>query len=209
MLTKPALTDSPIHPLLRDRWSPRAFDSQPIPQEQLLSILEAARWSPSGGNGQPWSFIVVPREDEDAFNRVVSCLNEGNQVWAREAPLLIIAVAQLLRDNGAPNGVALYDLGQAVAHLSVQAGALGLAVHQMGGFSAERTRELFAIPEGYAPVTFSAVGRQGDHGLLPDTLRSREEAPYARKPLQSFVFGGTWGQPSPLLAPLAALEVSR
>jgi nitroreductase len=194
MLEKPAPTAHPIHDLLRDRWSPRAFDPQPIPAGELLSLLEAARWSPSSANQQPWSFVVIPRSDEDAFARGLACLSENNARWAANAPLLLLTVAKLTRDNGAPNRTALYDMGQAVAHLTIQATALGLKTHQMGGFSQERARELFAVPDGYEPVTFIAVGRQGDHTLLPDEQRSREEAPRTRKPLADFVFGDCWGK---------------
>jgi nitroreductase len=199
MLEKPAATSYALHPLLRERWSPRSFDLQPVPREQILTVMEAARWSPSGGNGQPWSFVVIPRADQGSFERAISCLNEGNVVWAQHAPLLILTVAQVLRENGAPNRTALYDLGQAVAHLSVQATALGLWVHQMAGFSQDRARELFAVPDGYEPVTFIALGQQGDHATLPETLREREQAPRTRKPIEAFVFGEAWGQPSPLL----------
>jgi nitroreductase len=195
VLEKPAPAAHPIHDLLRDRWSPRAFDPQPIPAGDLLSLLEAARWSPSSANQQPWSFVVIPRTDEDAFARALACLNENNVLWAANAPLLLLTVAKLTRDNGAPNRTALYDVGQAVAHLTIQATALGLKTHQMGGFSQERARELFAVPDGYEPVTFIAAGRQGDHMLLPAEQRSREEAPRTRKPLADFVFDGCWGKP--------------
>lgn len=198
-LQKPAVTSVPIHPLLKERWSPRAFDNHPIPTERLLSILEAARWSPSAGNGQPWSFIIFQRSDEEEFMRAVSCLNEGNVVWAQHAPLLMIAVAQVVRETGAPNRTALYDLGQAVAHLSVQAESEGLAVHQMGGFDQSRARELFNIPEGYEPVTFIAVGELGSHISLPESLQVREIAPRTRKPLNSFVWEGDWGRVAPLV----------
>ena len=199
MLMKPATTDQPIHPLLRDRWSPRAFDEVAIPAEQVLGMLEAARWSPSGGNVQPWSFIVAPREDQATFDALLSTLHESNQVWAQHAPLLILTVARLTRDNGAPNAYALYDLGQAAAHLSVQAAALGLVAHQMAGFDQERARAAFAIPAEYAPVTVIAIGHIGDHTALPEALREREQAPRTRKPLDTIAFGGTWGQPIALL----------
>lgn len=190
-----------IHPLLRGRRSPRAFSPQPVPAEHLLSLLEAARWSPSAVNEQPWAFIVVQREDTAAFDRAVSTLAEGNKVWAQHAPLLIFALARLTRErDGQPNSVALYDLGQAVAHLSVQAAALGLWVHQMGGFSADRARELFAIPENYAPVVAIAVGELGDVESLPANLRDRELAPRTRKPLSSMVFGEHWGETLPIVA---------
>jgi nitroreductase len=199
MIAKPAVTETPIHPLLQNRWSPRAFDSSNIPAEQVQSLLEAARWAPSGGNGQPWSFIVVPREDEVTFTRMVACLVPGNAPWAQNAPLLLIAVAHQLRDNGAPNAYALYDLGQAMAHLSVQVAAQGLWIHQMAGFSIDDVRNLFSIPEGFLPVTVSAIGQFGDVDQLPEALRERELAPRNRKPLSSFVFGQTWGQTSELL----------
>lgn len=189
-----------IHPLLRGRRSPRAFSSQSIPEADVLSLLEAARWSPSAVNEQPWNFIVIPREDTTTFERALSCLAEGNVVWAQHVPLLILSVARLVRTrDGSPNGSALYDLGQSVAHLTVQAAALGLSVHQMGGFSAELAREVFAIPRDHAPVTFIAVGYQGDSESLPEPLRERERAPRERKPLAAFVFGGGWDQPSRLL----------
>lgn len=199
---KPAATNFDIHPLLRNRWSPRAFSPEPVPASAVLGLLEAARWSPSAVNEQPWGFIVIPREDREAFANAVEALAEGNRVWAQHVPLLIIAVARLVRErDGQPNPVALYDLGQAVAHLSVQAAAEDLWVHQMGGFSAERARELFAIPENHVPITFIAIGELGDPESLPDTLRERELAPRARKPLSAIAFGGRWGQPSELIQP--------
>ena len=201
-LEKPAATSYAIHPLLRDRWSPRAFASEPIPAEHVLSLFEAARWSPSALNDQPWSFIAIPREDAATFAGAVECLAEGNRLWAQHVPLLVLAVARLVRErDGAPNGVALYDLGQSVAHLTVQAASLGLSVHQMGGFSADMAREVFGIPENHAPVTFLAVGRRGDPHDLPEQLRARELAERQRKPLEALVFGTRWGEVSPLLAP--------
>jgi nitroreductase len=196
--SKPAVTDHPIHPLLRERWSPRAFDSAPLPSEKIRPLLEAARWSPSGGNGQPWRFIVAARGSE-TYDKVVAALNEGNVVWAQHAPLLIVAVAQTIRDNGTPSHVALYDLGQAVAHLSVQAAAEGLWTHQMGGFSADKLRETFGIPEGFQPVTVTAIGRLGDLDRLDQGLRERELAPRSRKPLSEIAFGDTWGEAAPVL----------
>ena len=200
MFEKSALTAQPIHPLLQSRWSPRAFASTVLPHEQVVRLLEAARWSPSGGNEQPWSFIVVSREQPELFVKTAAVLNEGNRGWAQQAPLLVIAVARLTRGaENTPNAWATYDLGQAVAHLTVQAAAEGLAVHQMGGFSADGMRELFAIPENYQPVTVVAIGKIGDAGTLPDALRQRENAQRSRKPLTEIVFGEHWGQPADVL----------
>ncbi|GAC1638763.1 MAG: hypothetical protein NVS4B8_04970 [Herpetosiphon sp.] len=139
---------------------------------------------------------MVPRDHKAAFDEAIGCLMEGNIVWAQRAPLLLIAVAQTVREGGKPNPGALYDLGQAVAHLSIQATALGLVVHQMGGFFTDKVIAAFNIPDGYVPVTISAIGRQGDPDALPAPLRDRELAPRTRKPLDSFVFSSKWGEPS-------------
>ncbi len=200
MTTKSAVTDHPIHPLLQARWSPRAFAPTPVAADQLLSLLEAARWSASGGNVQPWSFVIAPREDADAFARLLGTLVEANRVWAQHAPLLVLTVAQQLRAPGTPNPYALYDLGQAVAHLTVQATALGLRVHQLGGFDPEQARSAFAIPADYAPATVLVIGLPGDPATLPEPLYAREVAERTRKPLDNFVFGGAWGQPAALQA---------
>ena len=198
MTRKPTSNEYPIHDLLRERWSPRAFTADPVSPQQIRSLFEAARWSASGGNGQPWSFIVAPRSDETAFGQIFSSLVEGNQAWAAHAPLLVLAVAHLLREPGKPNTYALYDLGQAVAHLSLQATALGLQVHQMAGFSPEDARAAFNIPEEFAPVTVLAIGTAGDPETLSERFRERELTPRTRKPLNSFVFGTTWGKTAEL-----------
>jgi nitroreductase len=141
----------------------------------------------------------VAARGSETYDKVVAALNEGNVVWAQHAPLLIVAVAQTIRDNGTPSHVALYDLGQAVAHLSVQAAAEGLWTHQMGGFSADKLRETFGIPEGFQPVTVTAIGRLGDLDRLDQGLRERELAPRSRKPLSEIAFGDTWGEAAPVL----------
>ena len=127
MTNKSADTSYPIHEFLRERWSPRAFADRPVSTEQLVTVLEAARWAPSAFNEQPWNFIVAMREDQVAFERVLSCLREGNVVWAQHAPVLMIAVAKLAFDrNGKTNRHAFHDVGQAIAHLTFQSAAEGL-----------------------------------------------------------------------------------
>src|SRR5881394_2967613 len=127
----------PIHELLRRRWSPRAFDpNKPVESEKLRACFEAARWAPSSFNEQPWSFIVATRDKPQEYAKLLACLVEKNQSWARSAPVLMIGATSLLwARNGKPNRHAFYDLGQAVAHLTVQATAQGLYLHQMAGFS--------------------------------------------------------------------------
>ncbi len=194
-MNKSAQTQYPILDLLKNRWSPRAFAARPVEREKLLSLFEAARWAPSGGNVQPWSFIVTTQSEPEAFEKLLSALGEGNRVWAKDVPVLVLSVVQREREPGKPNRWAAYDVGQAVAHLSIQASAIGLAVHQMGGFDAQQAAQLFNVPEGYEALTVFAIGYAGDPALLPDRLREREVAARSRKPLNEFVFDGAWQEP--------------
>lgn len=195
-MEKPAPTHHDVHELIRTRWSPRAFSGEPVSDAALRSVLEASRWAPSCFNEQPWRFIVARREDHAEFDRLLSCLSESNQRWAKNAAVLMISVAaKTFARNGKPNRHALHDVGLAAAQLTLQATALGLAVHQMAGFSTERARELFAIPELFEPVAAIALGYSGSPDALPDDLRERELAGRSRKPQRDFVFSGNWEAP--------------
>ena len=195
-MEKPAVTDHPIHELLATRWSPRAFREEPVTDEQISSLLEAARWSASCFNAQPWRFIVASRQQRDDFDALVGCLKEANQVWAGNAAVLVLVVASTrFEHNGKNNRHAGYDSGAAAAQLTAQATAMGLAVHQMAGFDAGKAREVHAIPENFEPMAVMAVGHPGEPGSLPDGLQERERAPRSRKPLSELVFTGTWGNP--------------
>ena len=198
MLEKIATTQYPIHELLKQRWSPLAFSEQKVEPEKLASVLEAARWAASSFNEQPWSFIVATKENPAEFERLLSCLAEGNQGWAKKAPVLMITVAKLhFEKNGVENRHALHDVGQAVTSLSLQATALGLYIHQMAGFDLAKARELYGIPEGYEPVCAIALGYGAAVETLPENLQQRELAPRVRKPIESFTFTGSWGQTMP------------
>lgn len=199
-LPKAAKTDTPIHPLLRDRWSPRAFADRPVEVEKLRSVVEAARWSASGGNMQPWAFIIAQKTASPAaFARLVACLGEGNVGWAAQAPVLGLTVASLYRRPEVLNRHAWHDVGLATQNLVIQATALDLHVHLMGGFSADKAREAFAIPPDYEAVTMFALGYLGDPGTLSDRDRERETGPRARRPLTEIVFGERWGEQAAFL----------
>jgi nitroreductase len=192
-MEKPATVDHPVHDLIRNRWSPRAFSNQSVPERVLSSLFEAARWAPSCFNEQPWDFIIANKDDSDAFSKMLGCLTERNQAWAKEAGVLIIAVAKIDFDhNGAPNRHAYYDTGQAVAGLTVQATALGIQLHQMAGFNPDQARKIYAIPRGHEPLTAIALGYPGDPEALPDQLRKMELADRKRKSISQFVFSGRW-----------------
>jgi len=201
MPEKIAETQYPIHDLLKQRWSPLAFSERMVEPEKLGSLLEAARWAASSYNEQPWSFIVATKENLGEFVRLLSCLAEGNQVWAKNAPVLMISVAKLhFEKNGNENRHAFHDVGQAVSNLALQATALELYIHQMAGFDVQKVRELYGIPDGYEPVAAIALGYGADSQTLPENLQQREGAPRVRKPLESFAFKGSWGQELPILA---------
>ncbi|MBA3752936.1 MAG: nitroreductase family protein, partial [Nitrospira sp.] len=171
-MDKPADAAHPMHDLLRQRWSPRAYSEQAVKPEILQSIFEAARWAPSSSNEQPWHFIVGTKDDPAAHDRLFHCLKEGNKKWAFRAPVLMLSVARLnFEDDGTPNRHAWHDTGMAVFSLVVQATALGLIVHQMAGFDVEKARQDLNIPAGSDPVAMIAVGYPGDPAVLDDTLR--------------------------------------
>jgi nitroreductase len=199
MNVKKAATDYPINHLLAERWSPYAFDSRAVPESDLHSLFEAARWAPSSYNEQPWSFIVATKADPAEFARVLSCLVEGNQAWAKDVPVLALGIVRLtFARNNQPNRAAVHDLGLAAANLVIEATARGLVVHQMIGIVPEKAREVYQIPEHSEAWTALAIGYKGDSAKLPDAIKQRDLSPRTRKPLSEFVFTGKWGQASPL-----------
>jgi len=198
---KPADAQYQIHDLIKRRWSPRAFSDRPVEPGTLRSLLEAARWAPSSNNEQPWNFIVATKDNQAEFSRLLSCLVEGNSLWAQHVPVLMVSVARMsFEDDGKPNRHAFHDVGQAVANLIVQATALGLMAHQMAGFHPDKVRELYGVPKEFEPVAAMALGYPGDPQSLPERLRTRELAPRERKPLTGFVFTGRWGKTSSVVA---------
>ena len=197
---EPSVTDHPVHDLIAQRWSPYAFADRPVSRADLLSLFEAARWAPSSYNEQPWSYIVAIREEPEEFARLLSCLVDGNQVWAKAAPVLALGCTRLnFVKNGKPNDAAQHDLGLASANLLVEATARGLVVHQMIGILPDRARQLYQVPDGVRPLTGLAIGYFGDSAKLPEGVRERDAARRPRKPVKEFVFGGKWGTASGLL----------
>ncbi|QNE36494.1 nitroreductase family protein [Leifsonia shinshuensis] len=186
-VTRTADTSFPLLPALAERWSPRAFDTEAvIDEDKLTAALEAARWSPSANNSQPWRFIVARRGTE-AFDAIVANLMGFNQMWAGAAGALVVALAEVVDAEGNERRWATYDVGQAVAHLSVQAHHDGLHTHQMGGFDPAGIRAAFDVEERFVPVSVTAVGMLGDVDALPEPLRERELAPRTRNALDEVV----------------------
>jgi nitroreductase len=194
---KPAPADYPIETLLARRWSTRSFLDRPVEPEALRRLFEAARWAPSSGNGQPWSFLVARREHPAEFEKIAATLSPGN-AWARRAAVLAISVAALDRAPGRPNRHALHDVGLASENLALQGAAMGLAVHMMAGFDPDKARATFEIPERYEPLTAFAIGYPGDPHSLPEDLRAKDLAPRQRRPIREWVFEGKFGRPGGL-----------
>ena len=198
-MDRPAPVSYPIHDLLQQRWSPRAFADRDVEPEKLQRLFEAARWAASSYNAQPWQFVIAVRQEPEAFERVLSCLVEFNQGWAKNAPVVGVSVAKLNFDDGNPNRHAYHDLGQAAANLAIEAVVQGLQLHQMAGLVVDKAREVLSIPAGYDPVAGLALGYPGDPQSLPDRLRERELAPRQRKESSSFLHGGSWNRKASFL----------
>jgi nitroreductase len=198
IVEKKAQTSVAIHDLIARRWSPRAFDkSKPVSRAQIMALLEAARWAPSCYGDEPWCYLLWDRDrDSSSWQKAFECLSDSNQVWVKNAPLLLASIAgSQFAHSGKPNRWGQHDTGAASANLVLQAVALGLAAHQMGGFDADKLREKFAIPAGYTPMAMIVVGYQADADILEGNIRERELAARARKPLGEKFFEGTWGIP--------------
>ena len=194
---KNAETDCAIQPLLAERWSPYAFSDRVVPEEDLLAVLEAARWAPSSYNEQPWRYILARRKDAESFAKLLSCLVDGNQAWARYVPVLMIGVAMRnFARNAKPNKAAHHDLGLAAGNLCVEATARGLIVHQMIGIVPERVRELYHVPDDAEPLTGIAIGYPGEGENLTEALRERDRAARSRRPVAEFVFEESWNRPA-------------
>jgi nitroreductase len=189
-----------LTPLLDRRWSSRVFDpAHELTDGDLTALLHAARWAPSAGNSQPWAFLVG-RRDDPTHRAFVELLSRGNAFWAPRASALLITLHRTASEPGSEflySEYAQYDLGQAAAHLTVQAQSMGLAVHQFAGFDHDRVATVFGVPDHWRVTTAIAVGRPAPVGSiegLEPSLAIRERQVRRRNPLSDFVFDGRFGQ---------------
>jgi len=193
-MIKPAETNLSIVEDIKNRWSPRAFDSKPVEPEKLERIFEAARWSASSYNEQPWRFIAGIKDRDNTWDMIFDCLADANKIWCGNAPVLILLVAKkTFSHNNRANNWSIYDLGQSGAYMCVQATREGLFVHQMAGFKPDKAAENFSVPDDYEVKTAMAVGYYGDPDILPDNLKKSELNPRSRKQLGELVFDQKWG----------------
>ncbi len=186
-MNKPALTDLDLHPLIKNRFSPRAFNGQAVEEDKIERILEAARWAPSANNDQPWRFIVGTNFNEQ-YDRIYNALVEFNQIWNKNVPVLIVICAtEISEKSGKHNDYHAYDAGQSAAYMTIQAMEEGLLCHQMGGFSKEKISESFQLPDNIRPIAVMAVGYQGDITVLPERMQKGELSPRTRFPLKKLI----------------------
>lgn len=184
-----------VHELIRARWSPRAFSSREVSNQDLRTVFEAGRWAASSYNEQPWRFLVARKSDGAAYEKILHLLAPFNQAWAKNAPVLfIMAAKRTFSHNGAQNAYAVHDAGQALAHVMLQATALGLHAHGMAGFDRDRARIELAIPDDYDLGAAVALGYLGSPDQLAESQRQSELAERTRKPLSDIVFGADFGQ---------------
>lgn len=196
MQPQPTDTSVPLLDAIAGRWSPRAFSSEAVRDDDLLGLLEAARWAPSCFGAEPWRFVIGRRGSGAGHELIAECLVPANRLWAEKAPILMVTVAvQNFEYNGEPNRWASHDLGIAMGQLGVEATARNLILHQMGGFDADLARKKLKLPDGFDPLAAVAIGHPGDPTELPEELAEREAAPRSRKPLHEIVFDGGFDTP--------------
>lgn len=183
---KPASTDAKLHELIANRWSPRSFNTEhTLTDSEITSLLEAARWSPSSMNAQPWRFLVGKRGDKN-FSALVSTLKDTNTQWSPNSSAIILVA--VTAEN--ISKIEIFDAGLAVAALCLQATAMGLHTHQMGGFSKSKVKEVFSLPDNVEPVVLINVGQISDPTNLSEALKERELAPRSRKTLSELILKG-------------------
>jgi nitroreductase len=177
-----------INEIFTNRWSPRAMSGQEIDEKTLLTLFEAARWAPSSNNNQPWRFIYARRNTKH-WNTLFNLLAEGNQVWAKNAAVLIVVISKTTFDSGKPARTHTYDTGAAWVSFALQGSLAGLVVHGMQGFDYDKAKEVLRIPDGYQVEAMIAVGKKGKKEDLPDFLQERE-FPSSRKTIAEFAMEG-------------------
>ena len=194
LLPKNTIKEAILLDEINNRKSLRAYSTKPLTKETIQSLFEAARWSPSSSNEQPWVYLYATADQNELYQKIASTLVEANHVWAKRAPLLVLALVRttFIR-NGKPNVSAKYDLGAANAFLSLQATKLGLNVHQMGGFEKDKAIANLNIPSTHEPVVVLAIGYPDSPEILPENLKERELAPRERYTQEAFVMNQAFG----------------
>ena len=181
--------DHPVEPLIVARWSPRAMSGEPLTDDEMHTLFEAARWAPSTYNEQEWRFLYA-RTGGPHWQTFLGLLMEANQVWCRNASVLVVVLShQVFERNGKPNPVHTFDSGASFENLALQGAAMGLVVHGMAGFDRQRARAELGVPDDYDVEAMIALGRPGNPEDLPDELQQRE-VPSGRKKVEEIICEG-------------------
>ncbi len=195
MYNKLARSKFNINPLLLKRWSPKSFDDRSVETITLKKIIDAARWAPSSFNEQPWRFIIGKKEGT-TYDKILKTLGNSNKEWAQKAPVLMITCGKItFTHNDKINEHFAYDVGQAMANLSIQATEEDLYLHQMAGFSSEKAIEYFNIPNNYQPLTATAIGYIGRVDYWGNSLQNNESEKRIRKNMDEICYTENWNTP--------------
>ena len=182
-----------VHPLIKERWSPRAFNAQLPESKDLTLLFESASLAASCYNEQPWRFIYATKNQENEYQKLLSCLVEFNQMWVKTAPVIILTLASKhFAKNGNSNAHGWHDVGLAMGNMSIQAMNIDLYMHQMAVFSADKAREVFQIQDQFDDVSMIALGYMGDSDQLPEDIRKMESSEREQRPLDKIIFTGDW-----------------
>lgn len=188
--------DYPIHAVFLDRWSPRAFTGEEMSDEVLMTCLEAGRWAPSSSNTQPWRFIYA-KQGAPSFKTYLAFLNERNQLWAKNASVLVVLVSRMVFPREGKAGEEFFspahsfDTGAAWQNVALQATLLGWSAHGMNGFDSVKAAKGIKLTEGYHVELMFALGKRDDASVLPEALQAKE-SPRERMPLQAVVMKETF-----------------
>jgi len=181
-MIKEAITETPVHGLIKGRWSPRAFTNDAIESDEIKTLLEAASWAASAMNAQPWRYIAA-QKGTAVFQQMWECMMPGNQLWTDKASVIILSIGTKTFENGAENKTFMHDVGMANANLVTQGISMGIFSHFIGGFHKDKTKEQFQLADNEEPICFIVLGYMGDAEQLEEPFKSRELAPRTRKPL--------------------------
>ncbi|MBN1118548.1 MAG: nitroreductase family protein [Bacteroidales bacterium] len=184
-----------VENIIKKRRSIVCFDSKEVENEILRKLFEMAKWAPSAFNRQPWRFIVG-KNNSETYHKIFSALEQGNQIWAKNAPVLFTTIAETINhQRNTSNRYAWHDSALAFANLTFMATSLGLYVHPMAGFSSQSLIDGFKIPSGFEPVTVAALGYKSDCSNVPESVAERDSKERTRKSLSEFVFSDNWNSP--------------
>jgi nitroreductase len=181
--------------VIEERWSPRAFSSKSVSKEDIHLLFDAARKAASCFNEQPCRFVYARKEDKENFDLLLDCLVEGNQVWAKNASVLVATITKkTFTQNDKPNKHAWHDVGLSVGNMSAQATSMDISLHQMAGYDKEKTIKNLNLSDDFEPVSFIAIGYLGDKGQLPEDLEKQEKKESPRKSINEIIFVGKMGK---------------